>query len=318
MKKALKLSLTVTATIIVLLLTVIVFAACGVNGQEAETPAPDKQDANASVEPTLAPTPELTPEPTDAPTPEPTSYPEPSDEELIETAWTYAETISSINEFICIKEGAEVERYHVDVNTPGSPLNNVRVIFPIGSGESSVPDYLAIMLKIRNRTELSLEYYYGFLKDPDYRIWSKEVDISSWERTVNKMQIVLTPEEIAASGCTATEGDEYLDAVGVCFQKKLVEAYLSFPEDSPIHFIEVRPLSCVRTEYLEGDYHLEYAVRVNDPFAVYLVFEGSLRWANSEMISEGLSGWFLLHGYTGIERQEDGSWIGGITLGQRG
>ncbi len=317
MKRSLLKTFSITLAFILLLSV----CACAGNGQETETPAPDGQQVQATAEPmptpepTEAPTPELTPEPTEAPTPEP-----PEDEWFIQTAWSYGEIFSEIHELHCRTEEAEVVRRPSDPNDPSSRLSGAIVSFPIENSGSSVPVYLTVQLRSNNGQDFGLEKINVRVNDPDYGVWRTEREIDRWEGELNALQIVLTPEDIAASGCTATEGDEYLDAVGQCFQQKLTEIYLSFPEDSPIHFIEVRPLGCNRTEYLEGDYEMLFAVRSADPLAADILFENacSVIGFYGNPYGEEFSGWLLLHGFGRVTRQEDGSWIGGVTIGGRG
>ena len=305
--------------------------ACSGGEQKAETPAPNEQQAQTTDEPADEPTAEPATEPSAEPSPEPTVEPtadpaaEPpavptavptampldgpsTDEEkqYAEAAYRFVEQIGRIHNKHFSSENTTVGEFDwlSVVFQAEEPGQSIRMLGkPDGNGgyTFSMKDMTMVMLINEFREQ---EWRDSYSED----VWK------AYERSLRGAHFVITPEDIAAAGCTATEGEEYLLAVGRCWQQKYAEFFTSLPENYPGYCYEMQPLDCSIDRYNEEQNRLQLHVgsRPEDQRAItYLYFEldegGGFA---DESYPPEIYGWLVTYGYTRLEQQEDGSWVG--------
>ena len=127
--------------------------------------------------------------------------------------------------------------------------------------------------------------------------------------------VVITPEDIAAAGCTETEGEEYLLAIGRCYQQKLCELFTDMPENYPGHCCEMRPISCETILSEDGQQlrlRLGFASLPKDLRLIFNRFAGDTYTSNfaDESYPPEIFGWLITYGNTDLKKQADGSWVG--------
>ena len=301
--------------------------ACSGGEQKAETPAPDGQDAQASAEPTAETTAEPTEEPTAAPTEElapdltskPQSYYVPSNEDLIEQAFPIAEAIGAVHNKHYSKENAIVQllmnfaKYDPD-------YEGYRLLVQI----SFIAEEPFQNIIISGWPDKDGVYRFG-MKDAAMgagadefalkTVYDSEV-FDAYQTLLCETEFIITPEDIAAAGCTATEGEEYLLAVGRCWQQKYAEFFTDLPENYPGNCYEMQPLDCelhfYKPEQGTVSFRVGFASLPSDLRAIHMnyfeVDTGSV-FADESYPPE-IYGWLVTYGYTRLEQQEDGSWVG--------
>ena len=127
---------------------------------------------------------------------------------------------------------------------------------------------------------------------------------------------IITPEDIANAGCTATEGEEYLLAVGRCWQQKYAEFFTSLPENYPGYCYEMLPLGCTVDRYFADQNKVQFvagfASRPADLRAIACLYFGINEGANfaDESYPPEIYGWLVTYGGTMLQKQADGSWVG--------
>ncbi len=302
--------------------------ACGGNGSEN-----GQQTADNSAAPTEAPTPEPTeaptPEPTAVPTPEPTAEPTAptaeqrysnwslADDTIIEAAFPFAEAIGAVHNVHYSPELTSVQGILEDEGPSG-----YRLYISVGFGTDRIGHGLAMhctpdengcyIFKMQDITLGGM--------DPDYEAkWIATYPEDIWadyQKRLQEARFIITPEDIAAVGCTATEGEEYLLAVGRCWQQKYAEFFMNLPENYPGYCYDMQPLDCSLKGYVPEEstvmFYLGFASRPLDLRAIsYNYFEGDsgAQFADESYPPE-IYGWLVTYGGTMLEQQEDGSWVG--------
>lgn len=273
--------------------------ACG-GDQKIEAPAPNNQQAQASTEPTTepaaVPTPGTTLEPTIAPTLEPSAT-MPPDEWFIEHALSLLSRVAAVH-------GMELDRATAIVRNPypdSAPYIEVEcresaggagflvVLFRDGSGGYSLqPDAGTVKIVNADENPYSEEYLRELAND------------------YLGGGLTVTPEEVLASGCTATDGDEFLSAVGMLMQEKLAERFLTAPGDSPIGLYEIRCYGCSRDNAVDGRYWMGFAVRAKDVSGLANFVTDNYVVIDYED-DVGCFGWILFQGSVDIAENPDGS-----------
>ena len=121
--------------------------------------------------------------------------------------------------------------------------------------------------------------------------------------------ITVTPGDIAAHGCSAAEGGEYLDAVGECFTEKLAKLFEDADEAFYAKCREAKLNFAVRNPNEDGVYFISIATRPVDLQGVWLYSDYQDIFNNGSVHPE-FYGWFDLCGEVRLQRQQDGSWTG--------
>ncbi|GEM_PF-3245788 len=298
--------------------------ACVGNGSENGQQTADNSAAPAtqepSAEPTEAPMPEQTaeptPEPAEKPTPGPTAMPldGPSTEEekqYAEAAYQFIEQIGRIHNKHFSPENTTVSEFYWQpellsvIFQAEEPGQSIRMLGkPDGNGgyTFSMKDMTMVMINDFREQE--------WLDSYSEDIWA------AYHESLGEARFVITPEDIAATGCTATEGEEYLLAVGRCWQQKYAEFFMNLPENYPGYCYEMLPLDCTVDHYYADQNKVQFvagfASRPADLRAIaYLYFEidegGGFA---DESYPPEIYGWLVTYGGTILEQQADGSWVG--------
>ncbi len=121
--------------------------------------------------------------------------------------------------------------------------------------------------------------------------------------------ITVTAEDIAAHGCSAADGGEYLDAVGECFAEKLAKLFEDADEAFYAKCREAKLNFAVRNPNEDGVYFISIATRPVDLQGVWLYSDYQDIFNNGSVHPE-FYGWFDLCGEVRLQRQQDGSWTG--------
>ncbi|MBR6007027.1 MAG: hypothetical protein IK064_05305, partial [Clostridia bacterium] len=210
------------------------------------------QDAIVTAEPTAAPatnvptteapaTDEPTAAPTEAPEPteEPISYWVPQAEWFIDEAFPVIERIGAVHGLRFSKADSSAQGY-MQYSSDGG----YRLIMNISFFGDRPCTALAITAYPDNFGEYTFSVGDVFIpgRFEDEEAWRASYPEEVW-RDLNDLsdsaRFIITPEEIAGSGCTETEGEEYLLAVGRCYQQKLAEFFRNLPENYPCSCIDM-------------------------------------------------------------------------------
>ncbi|MBQ2518142.1 MAG: hypothetical protein II536_04865 [Clostridia bacterium] len=95
---------------------------------------------------------------------------------------------------------------------------------------------------------------------------------AGWLETFGAEQITVTPDDIAAAGCTATEGDEYLEAAYGCFAAKLAEKYMGAEAENPARCTAADVVSFDADDH--GTHTIKLAVIPADPYGFIYYCDG--------------------------------------------
>ena len=304
--------LKISAILLASILLLSAFACCS-NGQDAETPAPEDQQAQATAEPTAAPTAEPTAvlTPTPIPEPEPTAAPDTAETGLIEAAWPIAEKLGEVNNQQFDKAGAAVQSntYSADVSFPS-------VTFP---GE---------MLVIT----VEKDEYGNYKADP----WSAYVEPAEWAADglhaqygpevigakhdeLANARITVTADEIRASGCTAEIGSEaYMEAAAALYGEKLAEYYRgSLTEDTPFCCYDARFVFAQESAIHQDSYDVVIAFRVRDILPFSYLFSYGPTYCNGTYYP-GYEGWLVGSTLVHVDLAPDGSFASDAYLNGAG
>lgn len=308
-------------TISLALACILLLSVCACSGgeQNSATPAPDGQQAQASAEPTPGPTSESTPKLTAEPTPtrQPQSYWVPVDEQLIEWAFPLIETVGAVHNKHYSPEHASVQGYmEYDISY------GYRLLLYIGFASEEPAQGLKLLCRPDNEGNYSfnmkdltmmgttIESEQAWIATYPEDVWT------AYQQSLKETRFIITPEDIAEAGCTATEGEEYLLAVGRCWQQKYAEYFTSLPENYPGYCYEMRPLDCMVDHYNADQNTVQFvagfASRPADLQAIsFNYFEGD--WGANfadESYPPEIYGWLVTYGGTMLQKQADGSWVG--------
>lgn len=297
--------------IIALLLTVALFAgfaACTKDGKKTDSALPTDASASApatETAPTAAATePAQTNEPTQTTAPDPDF---PTDEWFIDEAWKFAQVVAELHDQHYSREDAYFWDKHLSPE-PSATGNYCWIVFPSIDGPQD------LMVEINRGSDGNFRVDADFaslqMSDDTYQQLLREKNIYEWSRRLQETQIVVTAEDIAAAGCTASEGREYMDTVYNCYCEKLMEFYRGLPADCPAYSYEAKLVSCVYDESAD-QYYMDFAFKAPDIFGLWMTFEDSVRFADENCDPE-YYGWLILSGspVSGLTQLVDGSWIG--------
>lgn len=298
--------------------------ACGAKDNENRTAL-----ATPAADPTAAPTPgktpEKTPEPVPTPnpsrepdpTPGPQSYWVPADEQLAEWAFSLIKTVGAVHNKHYSPERATVQGY-MEYNDEGG----YRLLLYAGFGSEEIGQGLMLLCRPDNEGNYSFE-----MKDltmmgttiESEQAWIATYPEDVWtayQQSLNETRFIITAEDIEAMGCTATEGEEYLLAVGRCWQQKYAEYFTSLPENYPGYCYEMLPLDCTVNRYNEEQNTVQFvagfASRPADLRAIsfnYFETDMGVEFADESYPPE-IYGWLVTYGGTMLKQQADGSWVG--------
>lgn len=145
----------------------------------------------------------------------------------------------------------------------------------------------------------------------DYGPGGHNEEDNMWRETFGAEPITVTPEDIAASGCTATEGDEYMRAVYECFAAKAAERLVGAEEGVPARCIEAAPVYCEPDEDFPGMYMVKLAVIPADLYSYARFCDGGVTFCPKEYSEEYYCRAIFL-GRPVLTQGSDGSWTGSL------
>ncbi len=296
---------------VMLLLPII---ACAVPGETAEQ-STGSPTAPVTTEP---PAPEPTAEP--EATQEPKSFVLAADENYIDEVFPLIEAIGAIHNKHYSRENAFFN-YRAMIYDPQTGYHlYMRIRFVSDEpGQilevSAVPDNQGVIsFNIRDIHMCDADNYNNEAWIAAYpeELWQEYSDYMDGNET-----IVITPEDISATGCTAAEGEEYLMAIGSCYQRKLCELFTGMPENYPGYCREMQPVECriISLDSPDEDiarFYLRFASLPNDLRTIFNWFDTDREEScfADESYPPEIFGWLITHGCIDLYRQKDGSWTG--------
>lgn len=302
--------------ILALLLAALLLTAAACNSRQGDTGLVKQTGEPTSAEPaTDAPTtmPALTraptPEPTQEPTPETTDELEkgmPSREWLIDDAWEIAKRIGDIH-------GIELKKELVEVrNTSSCSVSFYSERRDDGSGCGI---YLSYDRNAEGEFCVSLSQSTNHY--PEEPGWYNEThDFKRWREEFNNREIVVTVDDLVNAGCTETEGEEYMEAVGRCYAKKLALLFSeNAPEGFPARCQDARLVKC-SYDAASGEHSVLLAV-VPDDICVFNAYYDDFCRFYDGLDDPELWGWLDYAGTVKLELV-NGSWVGRACLDMGG
>ena len=266
--------------------------------QDAHSTPHETQPAGPTEGPSAEPAPEFTADPTEKP-----QQPFPDDEWFIEEAWKAACAIG--NALNMHPDRGSIEIWHSSGNHPtfyvelymndyGPRLDLHFNYSSDANGYKLVSAFCPFNRDFFKSEEEQAEWWQNFNRD-----------MVTWRQKFENPRITVTPNDIAAYGCTETEGDEYMDAVAHLMQKKWADLFRSEPEGSVLYCYELKEGS-VSFSGAEGSFCC--MARFSDPAAIDEFFDGQT-WFDADEGSETY-GWICFAVRCKMTQQEDGSWLG--------
>ncbi len=146
-----------------------------------------------------------------------------------------------------------------------------------------------------------------------YEAWYMSFDFSRWHDEFDLAEIVLIADEIKSSGCTATTGNEYFEAVGRCYAEKIAAHYTDAPESCPMKCYEAQVLKVERSLNAENSYYVELAFRPCSIAPFYIASDYYAEIITGDDYPDHF-GWIKLYGNIQLTPHEDGSWSGNAML----
>ncbi len=276
---------------------------------EQNTPAPSEAADTAlpgaapTVVPTQKPTVAPTEDPTEAPTAEPVQF---SEEVLKQEGWKIAERIAKVHEIVLDSESWDFV-YPINVNGIKvyeiNGFNGLSIHFK--DAPSETPEL--------SRATIALNFNYIENVLGGYEAWYMGFDFSRWHDEFDLAEIVLTADEIRASGCTSTTGSDYLDAVGRLYAEKIARHYTDAPENCPMKCYEAQVLKVERSLNAENSYYVELAFRPCSIAPFYIASDYYAEIITGDDYPDHF-GWIKLYGNIQLTPHEDGSWSGNAML----
>lgn len=277
---------TIIAVMIAALMLLPAFTGCTKSPQPESTPT---NEATTSDIPTADPNAVLNGEPTFPP-----------DEWLLNEAWSVFSMVAEVH-------GINLDR---DIYTVKSDLGGIDSIICFFAEEKGV-GVSGHICRFDDGFRVDLEQTrFMFAED-----WEEPEDLYNEAKNAEFMAriegITVTPEDLVSYGCTATSGNEYLEAVGACYASKLAELFVNADEGFHDKCYEAAVNRAEIKSDEEGVYLIELAVRPEDIFAFAQAREMDYS-INDGSYDERFFGWFNIAGTYKLEQREDGSWAGGI------
>ena len=294
---------TIISIILAALMLVSAFTACTNPAEPVDDPTePPATDAPATDIPA-----------TEGPTAQPTDTPEPAltfppEEWLLDKAWEVYSRIAEVH-------GVKLDRSVYEINSSPEAFQAGITFYECERGAGltgtirAKRDRYGHIIGGDDPFEIPFSQM-SFIFPED---WEQPADLYDEAREAELRAkfdaITVTPEDIAAYGCTATGGNELLEAVAACYAEKCTAFYTEADEGFHSKCYEAAVSSVELTNEEEGRSLIFIAVRPVDIFKFTLV--RSLDYSiNDGSTDERLFGWINIYGDVTFEQREDGSWIG--------
>ena len=140
-------------------------------------------------------------------------------------------------------------------------------------------------------------------EEPDERL----TEAAEAEFAAMRSAIIVTPDDIAAAGCTEFNGQEYYDTVGACYAAKLAELYKNAPEGYHSRCAEADAVTVEPGVWLSGAYTVSLALRPEDIFA-FTAARNAAYLVNDGRRNGTLFGRIVISDVVELAELPDGSW----------
>ncbi|MBO6060669.1 MAG: hypothetical protein J6P98_00940, partial [Clostridia bacterium] len=150
-----------------------------------------------------------------------------------------------------------------------------------------------------------------------FDLWPAEADIpggiDAWRSRYDSETVTITPDDIRAHGCTATEGEEYVRAAYECWAEKLAQRLVKAGSDDPARCTEAALVYCEPDEDYPGNWFFRIAVKPasTENFAAFT--DWTLGFIDGRFPAE-YYGWVNFWGRTELTENADGSFTAPFIL----